>query len=342
MSKSEAGSGKSEASQRWYVGIDVSARELVVAISSGDEPTMARFSNDASGHGQLLARLRGLRASVTVCLEASGTYSLDVSLALSRAGGQIQVSLVNPRLARRFAESLGERSKTDPVDARVLAKYAERMQPEPWQPPSPAALKLRSISRTVAALVRMCVQHKNRQHALAASAALPALLVRELEAHIGYTEKRIAKLRREALRVIHGEPQLLCRWQQLQTIPGVGEASGLAVLGELAVLPATLDERQWVAHCGLDPQHHRSGTSVEQKPRISKAGNRYLRAALYMPALVAVQHDPWLAGFYQRLLGRGKAKLQALVAVMRKLLHAAWGMFHHQQPYDGAKLCPQS
>jgi transposase len=124
--------------------------------------------------------------------------------------------------------------------------------------------------------------------------------------------------------------------------PRRGEASGLSILGELTALPATLDERQWVAHSGLDPKQHRSGSSVEQKTRISKAGNRYLRAALYMPALVAVQHDPWLRGFYLRLVARGKAKLQALVAVMRKLLHAAWGMLHHDQPYDGARLCPQT
>jgi len=331
---------KSEAGKRWYVGIDVSARELVVALRGGDTVTMERVSNDAAGHERLQARLRGLGAPVVICLEASGTYSLDVALALARPSAGWQLSLVNPRVARRFAESLGKRSKTDPVDARVLAEYAERMQPEPWQPPSAQALQLRSITRTIAALVRQSVQHKNRQHALSASAALPALLVRELEAQLAFLDKRIRHLRRQALRRIERQPELLRCWQHLQTIPGVGEASGLAILGELAVLPANLDERQWVAHSGLDPKQHRSGSSVEQKTRISKAGNRYLRAALYMPALVAVQHDPWLSGFYQRLVARGKAKLQALVAVMRKLLHAAWGMFRHDQSYDGEKLCP--
>jgi transposase len=333
---------KLEAGKRCYVGIDVSARELMVAIRDGGEPTMERVRNDAAGHQRLQARLRALAAPVVICLEASGTYSLDVALALARPAAGWQLSLVNPRVARRFAESLGQRSKTDPVDARVLAQYAARMQPQPWQPPSAAALRLRTITRTIAALVRQCVQHKNRQHALSASAALPALLVRELEVQVAFVDKRIRSLRRQALRVIQQQPELLRCWRHLQTIPGVGEASGLAILGELAVLPATLDERQWVAHSGLDPKQHRSGSSVEQKTRISKAGNRYLRAALYMPALVAVQHDPWLRGFYQRLVARGKAKLQALVAVMRKLLHAAWGMLHHDQPYDGAKLCPQA
>lgn len=331
-----------EAGKRWYVGIDVSARELVVARSQGAEAVkLERYANMAAGHQQLVQHLRGLRAPVTVCLEASGTYSLDVALALDKAGEPLQLSVANPRSVRRFAESLGQRSKTDPVDARVLCQYAARMPQATWQPPSAAALRLRALTRTIAALTRLRTQHKNRQHALAASAALPRLLVRELERQARYTEKRIARLRCQAVRWITADAVLARRWRHLLTVPGLGEASALAVLGELAVLPTTLDERQWVAHSGLDPKHHLSGSSIEHKARISKAGNRYLRAALYMPALVATQHDPALRAFYQRLLDRGKTKLQALVAVMRKLLHAAWGMFHHDQPYDGAKLCPQ-
>jgi transposase len=335
---------KCEAGQTWYVGIDVSARELVVALGKQTAgSTLERYDNTAAGQQPLAKRLRGLRAAaVTVCLKASGNYSLDVALVLARMGGAVKLQVANPRRVRRFAESLGQRSKTDPVDARVLCQYAERMPLVEWQAPSAAALRLRAVSRTIAALVRMCTQHKNRQHALAASDALPACLVRELEAQVRYTEKRIAKLRRDAVRLIAGEPELARRWRHLLSVPGLGESSTLAVLGELAVLPDTLDQRQWVAHAGLDPKHHESGSSIAQKPRISKAGNRYLRAALFMPALVAVQHDPSLAAFYQRLLDHGKAKLQALVAVMRKLLHAAWGMFRNDQPYDGAKLCPQT
>jgi transposase len=124
------------------------------------------------------------------------------------------------------------------------------------------------------------------------------------------------------------------------TTPGIGETSALQILGELAVLPDTLDARQWVAFSGLDPRRFKSGTSVDKKPRISRGGSRHLRRALYMPALVAIRFEPYLQGFYQRLLGRGKAPLQALVAVMRKLLHAFFAMFQLHQPYDGSKLCP--
>jgi len=333
---------KGKAEQTWYVGIDVGARQLVVAISCGGEGMpVEEYANNAAGQERLRQRLRPLATVIKVVLEASGTYSLDVALMLARMGQRVQLQMANPRRVRRFAESLGQRSKTDPVDARVLCQYAQRMPLLPWQPPSAAALRLRALGRTIAALVRMCTQHKNRQHALSASAAMPASLVRELEAQVRYTEKRIAKLRREAVRLIASQPELARRFQHLLSVPGIGESSALAVLGELAVLPLSLDERQWVAHAGLDPKHHQSGSSVVHKPCISKAGNRYLRAALYMPALVAVQHDPGLQGFYQRLLNHGKAKLQALVAVMRKLLHAAWGMFRSDQPYDGAKLCPQ-
>jgi transposase len=320
------------------VGIDVSARELVVAL--GSEAEVRTFGNSRSGHQQLLAWLRR-RGATRVCLEASGNYSLDLALRLSQQA-DLELALANPRLVRRFAESLGQRSKTDPVDARVLAEYARRMPLARWQPPSRAALQVRALTRTIAALTRMHTQQRNREHAVTASEALPAALARELARHQRYLEQRIAGLRRQAQRLVAREPELGRRYQHLLSVPGIAEASALQILGELAVLPATLDARQWVAHAGLDPQHHQSGSSVHGTPRISKAGNRYLRAALYMPALVAVHHDPSLGGFYRRLQERGKAKLAALTAVMRKLLHGIYGMFRRDLDYDGHLLAPAS
>jgi len=321
-----------------YVGIDVSARELAVAERGAGGTGVWRVANTAAGHQQLGERLAAQGGPVRVCLEASGNYSLDVALTLSRRRG-MEVNLVNPRQARRFAESLGERSKTDPVDARVLAEYGARMPWTAWQAPSAAALQLRAITRAIAALVVTAAQQKNRQHALAASTALPPLVARECARVEKYALQRVERLRRQAQRIVERDPHLRRCWAHLLTIPGVAEASGLAILGELAILPASLDARQWVAHSGLDPKQHVSGSSVERRPRISRAGNRRLRAALFMPALVAVQHDPYLRGFYQRLVGHGKAKLQALTAVMRKLLHGIFAMFRHDEDYHGEKLC---
>lgn len=323
-----------------YVGIDVSARELTVVVQTEGQFEGARtFANTAAGHQQLRRHLHRDRGPVRVCLEASGNYSLDLCLTLHADAG-IELSVINPRLGRRFAKSLNTRSKTDPVDARVLCLYAERMPLVPWQPPSRASLQLRALTRAVDALTRMLTQEKARQHAAEASVALPRLVASEMKRHQRYLEQRIGRLRREAVRIIGTDPELGRRFRLLQTTPGVAETSALHILGELAVLPATLDARQWVAHSGLDPRQHRSGSSVEWVPRLSKVGNRRLRRALYMPALVAVKHDPYLHGFYQRLCANGKAPLQAIAAAMRKLLHALYAMLSLDQPYDGARLCP--
>jgi len=324
-----------------FAGIDVSGRELSVALRHGegdDKPAMAKFPNHPSGHKALVARLLRGGGRVRVCMEASGNYSLDLALTL-QAHRQVEISVVNPRRARRFAESLGERSKTDPVDACVLCEYAARMPWVAWQPPSPVALHVRALTRAMEDLGVIHTQQTNRAHASAASQALPVLVVKEMQRHQKYLEHRMARLRREALRLIAGNPELDRRFRLMLTTTGIGETSALQILGELAVLPDMLDARQWVAFSGLDPRLFKSGKSVEKRPRISRGGSRHLRRALYMPALVALRRDPYLRGFYQHLLARGKARLQAVVAVMRKLLHALFAMFRTNQPYDGSKLC---
>jgi transposase len=324
-----------------FAGIDVSAHEFSVALRHGkgdDRPAMGKFPNHPSGHKALVAYLLRSSARVRVCLEASGNYSLDLALTL-QAHRQVEVSVINPRRARRFAESLGERSKTDPVDARVLCEFAARMPWVPWQPPNPVALHLRALTRAIADLGAIHTQQNNRAHAAGASQALPVLVVREMQRHQKYLEQRMTRLRREALRLIAHDPELDRRFRLMLTTIGIAETSALQILGELAVLPDMLDARQWVAFSGLDPRLFKSGKSVEKRPRISRGGSRHLRRALYMPALVALRRDPYLRGFYQNLLARGKARLQAVVAVMRKLLHALFAMFRTNHPYDGSKLC---
>jgi transposase len=209
----------------------------------------------------------------------------------------------------------------------------------PWQPPSPVALHVRALTRAITDLGALHTQQNNRAQAAAASQALPVLVVKEMQRHQKYLEQRMTRLRREALRLIADDPELDRRFHLMLTTTGIAETSALQILGELAVLPDMLDARQWVAFSGLDPRLFKSGKSVEKRPRISRGGSRHLRRALYMPALVALRRDPYLRGFYQNLLARGKARLQAVVAVMRKLLHALFAMFRNNQPYDGSKLC---
>jgi transposase len=122
------------------------------------------------------------------------------------------------------------------------------------------------------------------------------------------------------------------------SVKGIAAASATQILAELSVLPGDMTSRQWVAHAGLDPRQHESGSSIHRPPRVTKAGNKYLRSALYIPALVAIQHEANVGAFYEKPLARGKKKLQAIVAVMRKLLHAIHGMLHHDRDFDGEKF----
>lgn len=320
-------------------GIEVSARTLVVERRRpGQSDAVREFANTAAGHQALLRWLQSAGRALRVCLEATGLYGLDLALTLEAAG--VAVMVANPRAVRHFAQALMQRSKTDRLDAQVLTEYAARLPFQPWRPPSPSALKLLAVARRLEDLTEMHAAEKNRLHAASVSAALPAILRRDIQRSLETLERAVQRLTRAAQEFIAADPPLAERYALLLSIPGIGPTSALHVLAELLLLAPDLEVRQWVAYAGLDPRQYTSGSSVHKRARISKAGNKHLRRALYMPALVASQHDAHLGGFYQRLLARGKTKMQALVAVMRKLLHAIFGICKSLQPYDGAKLFP--
>jgi transposase len=186
----------------------------------------------------------------------------------------------------------------------------------------------------------MGAAEKNRLYAGCATQALPEAAREDLKRSIAFHQRAVDRLVQQARKLMAADALLEERFKELDSIPGIGPASAIALLAQLSTLSPELDVRQWVASAGLDPREHSSGTSVHKKPRISKAGNRHLRRALYMPALVAVRFDPHLRAYYQHLLDRGKVKMQALVAVMRKLLHAIFGIFKHRQCYDGHAAGP--
>lgn len=321
-----------------HAGIEVSARELLVALRrDGELGPLKSFPNTLQGHRALLSYLARKGHPVRVVLESTGVYGLDLALALSRHP-EIQVMVANPRAVRHFAQALMQRNKNDRVDAVVLVEFAARMPFEPWQPPSGAVLELGALARRLEAITELCAAEKNRLHAAQAAQALPSVVRQDLERSIRFHRSARQRLTRKARQVIARHAELEARFNLLLTIPGVGETSAVHLLAELATLAPRLDVRQWVAYAGLDPRQYTSGSSVHKKTRISKAGNRHLRRALYMPALVAVRREPHLRAFYLHLLARGKAKMQALVAAARKLLHAIYGMFQHQQPYNGSKV----
>jgi transposase len=319
-------------------GVDVGSKELVVAIDSGSGRVWeGTFSNNSAGHRKLVRRLTRSKAVSHVCVEATGIYHLDLCPALAQAKG-IEVMVANPRATKDFARAQLRRSKTDRTDAQSLLEFVRRMDFESWTPPSRSILALRALSRRIQALLVTRAQEKNRLHADESVEVTPPAIRESIVRHIGALNAEIEALTRSALEGVHADTELSQRFAHLVSVKGIAEASAITLLAELSVLPTDMSARQWVAHSGLDPKHSESGTSVRGHVRISKVGNRHLRAALFLPAMVASQHEPRVRAFYEKLLAKGKKPMQALVAVMRKLLHAIHGMFLHDADFDGTKF----
>ena len=207
-----------------------------------------------------------------------------------------------------------------------------------WQPPSEEVLQLQAITRRISHLKIETTREKNRLHAEGYRTGLTDLVAHDIELHIRHLERRIDRLETEAVALVLATPALSALFERLLSVPGIGQTSALALLAELAVLPTDMKPPQWVAHAGLDPRARESGTSVKSAGKITKAGNAYLRAALYMPALTAIRHQPQVHAFHAKLIAAGKKPLQAIVAVMRKLLHSIWGIWYYEQDFDGQKF----
>ena len=231
-----------------------------------------------------------------------------------------------------------QRSKTDLTAAVALRDFAIRMPFVAWQPPAAHVLELRGIARRIATLVVERTRERNRLHALCATAERSAVVCNDIAVNVRHLDRRIELLTEQAIALIADHADLREAFERLVSVPGIAAHSAVQLLPELLVLPPGMTVRQWVAHAGLDPRAHQSGTSVDKPARISKVGNAHIRRVLYMPALVAVQHNRHVRAFFDKLVARGKTPLQAYVAVMRKLLHAIYGMLSTRTNFVGAKF----
>lgn len=318
------------------VGVDIAAASFeLVTRQDGKNHRAKRFEQTPEGHQQAVAFLKRL-APERIVMEATGVYFLDLAVALHQAA--LPVCVINPRSFKHFAELKLTGSKTDPIDAALLAEYAECLRPSPWQPPRETQLALREFGRQINRLVGERTAARNRLHALGAKQSTPALVREDEQAGIAALDQRIERLRRAALELIADDVELQEQFRALTTAKGVGTNSALALLAELCVLPENLRAPQVARHAGLDVRLNQSGTSVDTPGRLSKAGNTYLRAALFMPAMSAVAHEPRAKAFYEALVARGKKRLQALCAVMRKYLTGLWACLRSQQPFDSSRL----
>ena len=313
--------------------IDVGSRELVLALQrDGQLEALRTLPNTPAGHRALIKLLSRRGAHARVALEATGVYSLRLALALQRAA-RLEVMVVNPRAIKDFQRARLTRAKTDKVDALGILEFLQRMEFVSWTPPSDAVLALQQLGRRLVQLRGELTRAEARLHAIAYTPDREGLIAADLRANIRHLKKRIKALQQAAAEVAARESELAVQVERLCSLPGIGQLSARRLLGELLVLPRGLKAKQWVAHAGLDPRPRQSGQ--KDAPRqISRTGNRHLRLALFMPALVAVQRSPQIRACYEALLARGKKKKVALIAIMRRLLHSIWGMLQHQQNFN--------
>ncbi len=246
--------------------------------------------------------------------------------------------VINPRASHAFAQAMMKRAKTDPIDAEVILEFMQRMPFVLWQPPPAEILQLQAITRRVYQLKVALTREENRLHADRHRRLLGSVITQDLALHIEQLQQRIAHLETQGRQLIAQTPTLEAKFQRLLSVTGIGEASALRIVAEVLVLPEDLQPNQWVAQAGLDPRPRESGTSVHRPRFISKAGNKYLRAALFFPAMVACRHQENVEAFYQKLIAAGKKPRQAIVAVMRKLLRCLWAMLKYDRNFEGDKF----
>lgn len=311
------------------LGIDVSKATLDVALSTDNRTyAMNDFSNDGDGYQALVKWLKaqGVK-TLHACLEATGRYSDGVALFLAARG--YRVSLVNPAQVHAHAASQLRRNKDDALDAQLLADFCFKHEPPYWTPPTPLQRECKELSRYLTSLKR----EKTRKLNQLAAHPTSALLRQSLEKGIGLLDEEIAHIAQALENRLRSEETTDENLDLLLSIPSIGRTTACILLAEVD-FSQFAQASHLAAYAGLVPRHHTSGSSVHKRPRLSKIGNRFIRTALYMPALSAHRFNPIVADLRARLLERGKSKMTVLAAVMRKLLHLAFGVLKTRKPFD--------
>lgn len=288
------------------VGIDVSKDRLDVAVRPGGE--VFAVPRNATGLEALVGRLNAL-GPVIIALEATGGFEAVVTATLAAAG--LPVAVVNPAQVRSFAKALGQRAKTDPIDAGVIAHFAEATRPEPRPLPDAETQLLADLVQRRRQIIAMITAENQR--AKRAPARLKKSIVRLLKA----LEKELASVDTDIDDAVRGSPVWREKEDLLQSVPGVGPAISRTLIAEMPEL-GRLDRKQIAALAGLAPYTRQSG-QWRGKSFIG-GGRTAVRTALFMGAMVAKKHNPLLKAFFDRLVAAGKPRMVALIAVARKLL----------------------
>ena len=318
------------------VGVDVDSRYLVCRRRRKGKIAGKTFANNPIGHQKFIEWCREEDAVTRVCMESTGVYSFLFAATLHETD-DMEVSVVNPRAIKSFAAARLQRGKTDELDAGTILEHLIRMPFEPWHAPSKNLLQLQLLSRRILQLTTESRRELSRRHAAERMGEHGQFLINDIEVNLRHIQRRILVVEQEISRVIGQATELSRQVAQLKSITGIADKTGPRILAELAALPKDMKARQWIAYAGLDPRPFESGSTAKPR-RISKQGSRYLRDAMWMPALVASRHDKHVNAHYRHLVDQGKKPKQALTAIMRKLLLAIWAIFQNNQEWQPEKF----
>ena len=315
----------------FQLGIDVAKAKLDCALRLPEGKLRHKVVENSTSGFQALSIWLAKQGAETVhaCMEATGTYWEAVAEYLSGIEGTT-VSVINPAQIKAFGASRMVRTKTDKADAKLIAEFCFERRPVPWQAPAPAEQILRALVLRLDALQAMRTQEGNRL-----DVARPALK-ESIARHIDWIDREIAHLLQSIRDHIDKDPNLHDKQRLLDSVPGLGERTIAALLAFYAS-PGRFDNaRQAAAFAGLDPRQHESGSSVKAAPRMSKIGHSFLRKSLYMPAMVVLYRTNWGKLFRSRLATAGKPPMLIIGAMMRKLLHVAFGVLKSGKPFNPA------
>ncbi|MBS0602050.1 MAG: IS110 family transposase [Proteobacteria bacterium] len=311
------------------LGIDISKLKFHVALLRTDGKYRERtFANTPAGFGQLLEWLqRQEGAGAHVCMEATGSYGEALALFLHEAGWR--VSVVNPAQIKAFAASELLRTKTDRVDARLIARFCRAHAPAPWQPLPLEVRTLRALVLRLEALQEMQQQERNRAQVCNA-AVQPSI-----EALLVTIDTQLSTLKELIKKHIDNHPDLRAKRELLLSIPGVGEATLATVLAYFAATPERFaDVGALIAYLGINPRQRQSGTSLNAAAHISRQGPPIVRKRLFFPTLSACSHNPIVRALYERMLAAGKPRKLGVLAAMTKFVRLIFGVVKSGKPFD--------
>lgn len=312
----------------WYIGLDVSKATFDAGLLAPGQHfpatplsalPAAKFKRNEEGVQQLLKWLDKHCPSdvpVRVVMEATGRYSEELAQILLAAPRPLDPAIVNPRQTSAFVKSMGLRNKTDKLEARALAFYGAERRPAAYEPMSADQAELRALCRYRDDLVRQRTAEKNRLSEQSETPFVRKMQERRLE----QVDKDIARVEVHMRRLVMKTEWLHRDIDLLSSIYGVAFITASVVMSELGDLRRFTRARQLTAFAGLSPRHFTSGTSVQRKPRLCKAGSPAVHHVLYLAAITAIRGDNDLSDTYHELIDKGKPFKVAICAIMRKLL----------------------